>query len=202
MSIQRRSDELVDLLRPDFVGNDGTASPSFVAINVGTTGAGAGDGFFAGRLRGITSTTANYDVTKVARKTPADDTMADLMIFTCPSAVASSIYRSLCSGFLLVSVTGRTGAGNRCNISRVYFLTVTGFAASTLISSIQQIGIDNIEGIAGTLTVAQKAGATNTSLTIEGKVTFAAFDTCVLGAHFVDFSISTHDVNLITAAAA
>ena len=30
MSIQRRSDELVDLLRPDFVGNDGTASPTFV----------------------------------------------------------------------------------------------------------------------------------------------------------------------------
>ena len=29
MSIQRRSDELVDLLRPDFVGNDGTASPTF-----------------------------------------------------------------------------------------------------------------------------------------------------------------------------
>jgi len=30
MSIQRRNDELVDLLRPDFVGNDGTASPTFV----------------------------------------------------------------------------------------------------------------------------------------------------------------------------
>ena len=29
MSIQRRADELVDLLRPDFVGNDGTASPTF-----------------------------------------------------------------------------------------------------------------------------------------------------------------------------
>ena len=29
MSIQHRNDELVDLLRPDFVGNDGTASPTF-----------------------------------------------------------------------------------------------------------------------------------------------------------------------------
>ena len=29
MSIQRRNSELVDLLRPDFVGNDGTASPTF-----------------------------------------------------------------------------------------------------------------------------------------------------------------------------
>ena len=35
MSIQRRSDELVDLLRPDFVGNDGTASPSFTWVCVG-----------------------------------------------------------------------------------------------------------------------------------------------------------------------
>ena len=32
MSIQRRSDELVDLLRPDFVGNDGTASPTFTNL--------------------------------------------------------------------------------------------------------------------------------------------------------------------------
>ena len=30
MSIQLRNDELVDILRPDFVGNDGTASPTFV----------------------------------------------------------------------------------------------------------------------------------------------------------------------------
>lgn len=43
MSIQRRNSELVDLLRPDFVGNDSTAAPTFDRINVGTTGAGPGD---------------------------------------------------------------------------------------------------------------------------------------------------------------
>ena len=44
MSIQRRPDELVDLLRPDFVGNDGTASPSFVWVCAGF-GTAAAPGF-------------------------------------------------------------------------------------------------------------------------------------------------------------
>ena len=44
MSIQRRADELVDLLRPDFVGNDGTASPSFVWVCAGD-GTAAAPGF-------------------------------------------------------------------------------------------------------------------------------------------------------------
>lgn len=44
MSIQRRNSELVDLLRPDFVGNDGTASPSFVWVCAGF-GTAAAPGF-------------------------------------------------------------------------------------------------------------------------------------------------------------
>ncbi|HUV93946.1 MAG TPA: hypothetical protein VMX14_03845 [Anaerolineae bacterium] len=171
-------------------------------LNVGTSGAGTGDAFLAGRIRGITSTTAIYDVTEVAIKGPADNTMADLMVFTAPSAPANSIYRSLCNGFLLVSVTGRTTGGSSCAISRTYFVTVTGFASNALVATIQQVGTDNISGIGGTLTVSQKAGATGTSLTIEGKVTFATFSSCVLGAHFVDFSIATSDVCLLTPAAA
>ena len=124
------------------------------------------------------------------------------MVFTAPSAPANSIYRSLCNGFLLVSVTGRTTGGSSCAISRTYFVTVTGFASNALVATIQQVGTDNISGIGGTLTVSQKAGATGTSLTIEGKVTFATFSSCVLGAHFVDFSIATSDVCLLTPAAA
>ncbi|HUV94100.1 MAG TPA: hypothetical protein VMX14_04630 [Anaerolineae bacterium] len=161
------------------------------------TGLNVGDS-----IEGTTSSTANYHVTKVARKAPAANTFADLMVFTCPSAPANSIYRSLCNGFLLVSVTGRTNGGSYCAISRVYLVTVTQFAATALITAIQQIGVDNASGIGGTLTVSQKAGATSTSVTIQGKVTFADFSSCVLGAHFVDFSIATSDVCLLTPAAA
>lgn len=155
-----------------------------------------------GSIEGTTSSTASYDVTKVARKTPADDTFADLITFTSSTAGAHSAHRATCSGFLFVSMHGRTATGNRCYISRLYFVTVRLLASAALATQIQQLGADHTYGLAGTLTVSQKAGATSTSVTIEGKVTYAGFGSCVLGAHFIDFSVATHSQYLLAPTAA
>ena len=171
-------------------------------LNVGTTGAGTGDGFFSGRLRGITSTTANYHVTKVARKAPADNTFADLITVTTPQAGAQSAHRATCTGLLFVSALGNTSGGNNCYIARVYFVVIRMLANAALTVVLQQLGADIASGIAGTLTVSQKAGATTTSVTIEGKITYGDYSACVLGAHFVDFSVATQAEYLPTPATA
>ena len=89
-------------------------------------------------------------------------------------AAGSSYYEGSITGWLTVSASARVTTGTRCQVSRQYLLTVWAWSNTALTASIQQVGVDNTEGVAFTsVVVAVRAGATLTDLYLDVTVTWA-----------------------------
>lgn len=86
----------------------------------------------------------------------------------------SSYYEASISGWLNIAASGRVTTGTRVQVSQMYFLTVWAWSNEALTASIQQVGANNVEGVAFTaIAVAVRAGATMNDIFLDATFTWA-----------------------------
>lgn len=112
----------------------------------------------------------------------ASGTAEDLFTFTRANTNNADNQQSL-TGWLIVSVVGKTGGGTKCYMSiRVPFL-VDGFANATMSMTTATPIISDDNAVGGTLTAGLKAGATNTDCTVYATFTLAGMGTSNMYAY-------------------
>lgn len=134
------------------------------------------------------------------------DTPYDMLTFTNAGGGDSTQYRASVSGLLIVTAQGRNTSNQMATASAVYLVTVLKNSNQTMASVIQRLGNANLHKTGGndiTITVAQKSGASSTSLTIV--VTFTYLESlntfCVAGWDFWGVQYSNYASSTITVTA-
>jgi len=126
----------------------------------------------------------------------------DVVSFSSSGGGAGSANRATCSGILTFSVSGRTTGGSQEFAAQSYFITIYSLSTNNMTSDIQQMGADNAYAAnAITMTLREKSGASASSLTLEGLVTYDGMETDAEAFWSWDFtSHATLAANFITPA--
>jgi hypothetical protein len=167
----------------------GTITTSNDELNSDANQSIASDGLINIRASSI----AYHDILSNHVTAFADDTFKDLVTIKSPGGFASADYISYLVGRMRVSFIGANSSNVSVSSSRLLLVRAeqqsTGNIALTTTALTSEDTDDG--GVTPTITLQAKSGATATDAVIEGKITFASFDTTPAPSAIITFEYDT-----------